>query len=163
MGSWSATIMGGDTPYDIESIIYEELGITKYPDDGPEVKHVDIRIQLEKKQDYLLKLLASNEYDWAEGEQLLILGYVMCSAGAKINQPVKDCIIQACEQDEWAQRDNERWAYVSQLKEAVAINDGTAAVEFPVVTLGDRLIEHLVKEKKEQPWYRRIWRGIFIV
>lgn len=158
MGSWSATIMGGDTPYEIESIIYEKLGITKCPD----VKPVDIKIQLEEKQDYLLKLLASKEYEWAEGEQLLILGYVMCSAGAKINQPVKDYMIQACDRDEWAQRDNERFVYVNQLKEAIAANDGTAAVEFPIITLGDRLIEYLVKEKKQQPWYSRVWRELFI-
>jgi hypothetical protein len=56
MGWWSYDIMGGDTPLDYESFIYEILKVEKFPEGTDEINLLT-KEQLEEHQKKLLKLL----------------------------------------------------------------------------------------------------------
>lgn len=112
MGWWSDDIMGGDTPLDIESIIYDALEIEKYPDGN---YNADVKIPADKfDYDKIVKYLNNREKDgyWLKGDTgnifHQVLGVMMMGAGAPINKTLKNKMIKAAEQDEWARESDDR-------------------------------------------------------
>jgi len=101
MGWWSKDIMGGDSPLDLECVIYEALDV---PFDTPLPNEVDLEL--------LLKKVKENDPYWIQGEEsyLLyqVLGVLMMKYGCPIPEHLKNEMIVAAKNDEWAKEDQER-------------------------------------------------------
>lgn len=145
MGAWSATIMGGDTPLDVEFYILEKLGFTDDEINNNEITDERLKSELQKQQLDVLKYLQTDDMDF-EGEQLLVLGYMLVTNGCAILPEVKETIMEACDEDEWAQSDEERAGYVEDLKQKVEANTGQP-VKIKNEGLFEKLAEHLASGK----------------
>lgn len=45
MGWWSATVLGGDQPYDYVISFEEAIGIVRYPDNGDDAEFTDEQVR----------------------------------------------------------------------------------------------------------------------
>jgi hypothetical protein len=108
MGWWSDDVMGGDTPLDIESFIYDAVGINKYPEDSDEEVRIPSDAFDYKKIVKFLKDRDGDDY-WLKGDTgnifHQVLGILMMESGAPINKTLKAKMIKAAQQDEWANED----------------------------------------------------------
>jgi len=105
MGWWSDDIMGGDTPLDLQSFIYDALGLEQYPNDrnkeliipadGYDYKKIVKYLKDRDGDDYWLKSDTGNIFHQ-------VLGVMMMNSGATINKTLKAKMIKAAKNDEWA-------------------------------------------------------------
>lgn len=140
MGWWSETIMGGDSPLDIQDGIYAMLNIEKFPKDNDGRADIPKEI-LEKEQDRIVESLPDDE-DLNIGLQ--VVGIMMMEVGAKISDKNKQLIIKAAENDEWAKEDNKRRKYIEDFISALEKFDGTV----PLKTTSEGLFEALNKQSR---------------
>ena len=109
MGWWSEDIMGGDSPLDLQSFIYDALDINQYPNDDYEkvVKIPKDAFNYEKIIKYLKDKDADNYYLTGDDGNIFhqVLGVMMMEVGAPISDELKANMIIAAEQDEWANED----------------------------------------------------------
>ena len=114
MGWWSRNIMGGDTPWDFEDLIYDVVGKEKYPE-RPGVKPADQeRVNLTKEDfDSQIDNIEKEILDFAWSSDATdigyqVLGYMMMEAGGNLEGELKTKIINACKNDSRAAVDQER-------------------------------------------------------
>jgi hypothetical protein len=134
MGWWSDDIMGGDTPLDLQSFIYDALGFIQYPEDSDE----EVRIPSDgfdyKKIVKFLKDRDGDDY-WLKSDTgnifHQVLGILMMESGAPINKTLKAKMIKAAKNDEWANEDggdedrkDKMDAFIAKLKNY----DGTSTI-----------------------------------
>lgn len=138
MGTWSKTIMGGDTPLDIEGLIYEQCGIEMFPevsDEEEELPKQEVPKEiLEAKQEELLDACVDEDEDGP-----MVLAVVMMRGGARINDKVKKAAIQAAHDDEWAQEDKERKVHVDKFITTLQKYDGVTPTDIDEEGLFDKL------------------------
>jgi hypothetical protein len=126
MGWWSKDIMGGDSPLDMESIIYEACEVNQFPEedeDGGSLKPSHFEKHLPK----ILGLLRAQENNAYYDEHAIgfqVLGVLMMKAGAKIDEELKKEILRASSGDTWAQEDSERKTTVENFHQALEAYDG---------------------------------------
>ena len=128
MGWWSATIMGGDTPLDIEIVLYEAAGISSdeiYDDENisPETINARVAVGLPK----MIKAAKSEKNHRYYGESELfyqVLGVLVMRHGVPVKdaKPAIKMALAGAKEDEWAESgDTERQgfvnAFIKQLKE----------------------------------------------
>jgi hypothetical protein len=125
MGWWSATIMGGDTPLDMEHAIGKLLN----GETGKET--------LENSQDELVQTgIDSILNRWGCGEPheafyineksigFQVLAYLMLKHGCEIHPSTQEAFLKWIPKDEWASEDDERKGYIDNLIEAIQNYDG---------------------------------------
>jgi len=113
MGWWSATIMGGDSPLDMQGVICDAMGV-KYNFDIKAAKgYVYDRGLIEKHLDAIVAVLEARKWEREIGFQ--VLGVMVLETGAKISAALRKRIIAAAEADEWmkeAGTGSERGKYI---------------------------------------------------
>ena len=125
MGWWSATIMGGDTPLDMEHAIGKLLN----GETGKET--------LESSQDELVQTgIDSILNRWGCGEPheafyidqksigFQVLAYLMLEHGCEIHPSTQEAFLEWIPKDEWASEDDVRKGYIDNLIEAIQNYDG---------------------------------------
>ena len=138
MGWWSSDIMGGDTPLDCKSILYEIVGVDQFSNKKLKASH----FSTEAITQYLEK---SEEIDDTINYQ--VLGVLMMGAKAPIDESLKTSIIDACENDEWGNEDEERKSKLNEFIDQLKKYDGTSQVIIKSKGLFQTIAEH-VKEGK---------------
>jgi len=126
MGWWSTDILGGDTPLDFEDTYYDICGVEKFPETGKmnELTKQDLETNLNKILDFL------DADKWGESNiGYQVLAVLMLKAGAHISGDLQDFMMQACENDEWAQEDTERKVATTGLFNALAAYDNQIPIE----------------------------------
>jgi len=122
MGWWSADIMGGDTPMDMEIVIYQALDLDT---DSPLPKEIDLEPMLKKVKD-------DDEYWLGEGANIFyqVLGVMMMKYGCTIPDHLKNQMIDAAKNDEWAKEDgeDERKDVMTGFIQALELYDGTKPI-----------------------------------
>lgn len=122
MGWWSANIMGGDTPLDFEDGFYHIVGVEKFH------TTTDNKIKKTKltKNDITsehIDTFIKEEIGTAEDEYFHIgyqvLGHILMDVGYPISNELKEKIIVACENDEWAKESIERYQAIFEFKNIV--------------------------------------------
>lgn len=110
MGWWSAAVMGGDGPLDTQGDILEKIGLDDawYGDGLITEKMLDsARKKYEKYLPTLIKEIEDDGDDYTNvGYQAL--GAVTMRLGFPISAELKERIIEAANDDEWAREDEER-------------------------------------------------------
>lgn len=138
MGTWSATVMGGDTPLDIESMIYEACGITMFPEEEDEdeeyPKNEIPKEILCAKQTELLEIATNEDEDGP-----MVLAVIMMRVGASITKPNKALMIQCAKDDDWATRDEERKGYMDKFIATLEKYDGVTPTDIDNEGLFDKL------------------------
>lgn len=105
MGWWSEDIMGGDTPLDIKSFIYDALDIKQYPDDNYDKKVIIPSDVFD--YDKIVKYVNDRDSDnyWLTGDTgnifHQVLGVMMMESGASISDKLKAKMTLAAVEDEW--------------------------------------------------------------
>lgn len=142
MGTWSTTVMGGDTPLDIEGMIYEICNVEMFPEETDEdddfVKNEIPKEILEAKQEELL--VACTDYD-EDGP--MVLAVVMMRVGASITKPNKALMIQCAQDDDWATRDEERKRHIDQFIATLEKYDGVTPTDIDEEGLLDSIFKNL--------------------
>lgn len=104
MGWWSDDVMGGDTPLDLQSFIYDALDINQYPEGDEDISIPADAFDYKKIVKYL-KDREGNDY-WLKGDTgnifHQVLGIMMMESGAPINKTLKAKMIKAAKLDDWA-------------------------------------------------------------
>jgi len=120
MGWWSTNIMGGDTPLDFQSKVYEELGKSQFPNgfDGDEYEPTPEDFNSNPN---LYDKLFTEEFrrNWGKDSYNIakqVFAYMLMKAGGKMTDEVRAETTQACDDDEWANDDLERAAHIRNLK-----------------------------------------------
>lgn len=141
MGCWSETIMGGDTPCDIECIIYDILGIEMYTKTDKERKIP--KAKLEKEQNRIVKGILNLEdgYD-STTIGMQVFGVIMMKAGAKINENNKKLILNGAKNDDWAKSDKQRKKHIDNFISTVKSYTGRKPVDVETETLGEVFSKH---------------------
>lgn len=116
MGWWSTNIMGGDSPLDFEDEFFGICKVEKFPGNG-------VRAKLSKEDfanhlDEMLECIHKSGTEQTIGYQVLAVG--MLRAGAFISGDLQDFMMQACQNDEWAQESEERKLAIDGLYNAIS-------------------------------------------
>ena len=133
MGWWSTDIMGGDTPLDFEDAFFDICKVEKFPGEGvhAEISKEDFANHL----DEMLECIHKSRSEQNIGYQVLAVG--MLRAGAFISGDLQDFMMQACENDEWAQESEERKLATDGLYNAISSYNN----EDPIVIKSKGLFE----------------------
>lgn len=109
MGWWSTNVYGGDSPLDWRENIYNKLGIEEYGEKD-KVNQVPVDVLSEKIDEITEMILISDadEDDKNIGYQVLAAIILHSGFDLESNQNLKNTIISAIENDEYAREDSER-------------------------------------------------------
>lgn len=134
MGWWSTTIMGGDTPLDFKSEIFEVIDRDQFKDTGAKV-----RVPLEKSQSLFLNGKIDDIMNrWGCGKPdetfykeyksigFQVLTVLMMGYGCKIQPELKALMREWILQDGWAKEDNERQGNIDDLIKKLDSYNGSA-------------------------------------
>jgi hypothetical protein len=138
MGWWSTDIMGGDTPLDFEDSFFNICKVNKFPEPG-KMNHLS-KEDFAKHLDEMLVIVHKYDYEKEIGYQ--VLAVLMLKAGAFISGDLKDFMMQACENDEWAQESEERKLATDGLYNALLRYDN----EHPIIIKSKGLFEVMAEK-----------------
>jgi hypothetical protein len=151
MGWWSTTIMGGDTPLDFKSTIFEIIDRDQFKDTGKKV-----RVPLESSQD----LFINGKMDdilkgWGCGKTnsafyinyksigFQVLAVLMMGYGCQIKPELKGLMREWILKDDWAQEDQERNTHVKDLLDKLEAYNGSA-----VAVKSESLLQKFMERKE---------------
>jgi hypothetical protein len=138
MGWWSTSIMGGDTPLDFEDDFFDICKVEKFPEGGGMAT-----LTKEDFTNHLDKMLECiHKYKGEENIGYQVLAVLMLKAGAFISGDLRDFMMQACENDEWAQENEERKVETDGLFNALASYDN----EHPIIIKSKGLFEVMAEK-----------------
>jgi hypothetical protein len=138
MGWWSTSIMGGDTPLDFEDDFFGICKVEKFPEGGGMAT-----LTKEDFTNHLDKMLECiHKYKGEENIGYQVLAVLMLKAGAFISGDLRDFMMQACENDEWAQENEERKVETDGLFNALASYDN----EHPIIIKSKGLFEVMAEK-----------------
>lgn len=150
MGWWSADIMGGDTPLDIQDYLFEIFGVERNYEDAKKDVIPAEAFEYIKIMEYFGK---RKDTYWLNGDTGRIfhqvLGVLMMKVGAPIDDTLKAKMIKAAENDEWANEDGEeeRKQRMDSFIKALNEYDGTPFV-INSAGLFDKLAVHMAVTNK---------------
>jgi len=130
MGWWSKTVMGGDTPLDIEYNLYTLAGI-KDDDLYEESKKEEINTKVREGVSKLIQWVKNptDAYYARDGLAGQVLGVMVMRHGLPANEDTtKEAIslaLVSAKEDEWATEGGDRLAYMSAFIEQLNNYDGT--------------------------------------
>lgn len=153
MGWWSTKIMGGDTPWDFEDIIYTECGLDKWPENHPkgDPETVISKELFDSRMDQIVKRIEEWNHEIGIGYQ--VLGYMAMKYGATLSEELRNRIISFCNRDEWAELDDERAKHINQLKDQIETYDNTPV---PDLDKDDGVFAKIAEKKKEEEYVKAI-------
>jgi len=144
MGWWGFGIMEGDSPLDMEAIIFDTLKIDQYD----QAQQDKIGPALTEQQEKIFHMIKNHKKIMAEtkciGHQ--VLAYLMMKHGSTMKPEVKELLIKSIQKDDWAKGDDKRKKKISKLLTAVVGYENTQ-IELPQKGLFEVLGEHLKSGK----------------
>jgi len=132
MGWWSAGIMGGDTPCDLEIEFYSLVGLGYEPtkeqiagkfSNGQERFIGQIEDILTKEWGIKTK----EHYEDYKSIAFQVLAVILLDNGVAIDDKVRELMLEWIPKDEWAQTDHKRKEIIDNLLEKVK-NSGTVII-----------------------------------
>ena len=148
MGWWSCTVLGGDTPLDYLGVLAEDVFGAKRNEDMTGdcyYGHCYTRELLESKLDEAVEYLENDEYSESYvGFQ--VLGAMLLEVGANIPEAVRDRIIKAAKDDEWAKSGHEeRIFFMQDLIDKLQAHEAGQETELAHEGLWEKLRDNLRK------------------
>ena len=142
MGWWSTTIMGGDTPLDMQHAIGKHLG----GEIGKESLELAQEELAQTGIDAILNRWGCGKPDEAfyidkKSIGFQVLAYLMLQHGCEIKPEVKALMLENIPKDEWAAEDTERKTHIDNLIQALENYNGE-----PVQLTREGLFEVLAKK-----------------
>lgn len=143
MGWWSATILGGDGPYDVRGFLLDSIGCFPEDEEGNDLEHFwlkemsieEYRALMNEKIDVLLNEAIHRENDYGEiaGQ---VLGALILEVGAVMPDNVRAFVLASAEGDEWAHEAEDRAEFVQDLIEKVNAYPAEGGVVVPLAQEG---------------------------
>ena len=134
MGWWSATIMGGDTPYDICDSLEEAKVKT-----SDEVEVV-VKQLLKEWKDCIPRFID-------ESVVYSVAGAYSLEHGVKLNDDFLQLVIKQTQADRWAKNDAERAMHVNTLVKELKLNNGTGVCNIATEGLFEVAAKHIASGK----------------
>lgn len=145
MGWWSATVLGGDPPLDWLGTLCDEMGVEMVDCDEVECDgyygYPYTREGLEAKLPTLVERIKEDTDEAHVGFH--VLGALLLQVGADIPTKVKTVICRACLVDAWANDDEERTFYMTDLHDKVLASKPGEPTELAVEGLMEKIAERL--------------------
>jgi hypothetical protein len=149
MGWWNTTIYGGDAPLDWRENIYNKLGIEEYGEKD-KLNPVPVKV-LSEKIDEIMEMISNSQTDEDDkniGYQ--VLGAIIIHSGLDLesNQNLKDVIISAIENDEYARDDSERRIVMKNFKKQINEYNPSEPVDITAVNVYEAIEEDDILSKE---------------
>lgn len=106
MGWWSATILGGDAPYDVRANLEDVMNVDCWFEG---VNEENQRILVNDNMDQLFEV-AKESYDQSIAGQ--VFGAMILEVGAKMSDEIRQFVLDCANEDEWAHEDEERNGFI---------------------------------------------------
>ena len=124
MGWWSAGIMGGDTPCDLEIEFYSLVGLGYEPTKEQIVEKFSNGQErfIGQIEDILTKewgIKTKEHYEDYKSIAFQVLAVILLDNGVAIDDKVREIMLEWIPKDEWAQTDHKRKEIVDNLLEKV--------------------------------------------
>lgn len=124
MGWWGTGIMEGDSPLDEVGSL---AAICRVEYSGPDLDadgdgYMFTAKDLDSHQEALMNNANNNSYDGYITYQ--VWAYLVIKHGAEMTQAMKDCFLSACDEDEWAQEDEERQESITEFRKKIEQYEG---------------------------------------
>lgn len=154
MGWWSADIMGGDTPLDFKSAIYDKLKLDQFKCSKKQVKKAFEGLT----ETQLQKMIPSIVTKWGCGEPgkdyhtdqtsigYQVLAVEMMASGVRIQPSIFKLFEKWIPQDQWALEDDERNGKIDDLLKKLYKYDSTP-VEIESKGLLEVYYDKILKDK----------------
>ena len=123
MGWWAKDIMAGDPPLDWEDEIYGICGVEKWQE-GKSGKAIIPPAKFSEHMEEITQTIRKGK----DPIGYQVLGILMMESGAEMSKEIKDKILQACHDDEWARVDEERQKKVLEFHDMVLKYNGDKVV-----------------------------------
>ncbi len=132
MGWWSAGIMGGDTPCDLEIEFYSLVGLGYEPTKEQIVEKFSNGQErfIGQIEDILTKewgIKTKEHYEDYKSIAFQVLAVILLDNGVAIDDKVRELMLEWIPKDEWAQTDHKRKEIIDNLLEKVK-NSGTVII-----------------------------------
>ncbi len=132
MGWWSAGIMGGDTPCDLEIEFYSLVGLGYEPTKEQIAEKFSNGQErfIGQIEDILTKewgIKTKEHYEDYKSIAFQVLAVILLDNGVAIDDKVRELMLEWIPKDEWAQTDHKRKEIIDNLLEKVK-NSGTAII-----------------------------------
>jgi len=121
MGWWSEDIMGGDTPLDFEANIYSICGAQMFYENN---KILLSHLEISGNMPAIVEMI-EREDDPIGWQVLAVLGM---ECGVIFSDAITEKMLQACDEDEWAQENDIRKTRINELKNAITNYTGELVV-----------------------------------
>ncbi len=132
MGWWSAGIMGGDTPCDLEIEFYSLVGLGYEPTKEQIAEKFSNGQErfIGQIEDILTKewgIKTKEHYEDYKSIAFQVLAVILLDNGVAIDDKVRELMLEWIPKDEWAQTDHKRKEIIDNLLEKVK-NSGTVII-----------------------------------
>ena len=127
MGWWSCTVMGGDTPLDLQADLIETAGVKyEYFQDKLDFDMTALKDDFNRDLGKMIMYCEAqtNDYDY-RNIAFQVLGAITMEAGATLPDSVRTKITDGAKNDEWAESSDERKMYMDAFILVVGTYDNT--------------------------------------
>ena len=102
MGWWSESIMGGDEPLDLQSVIYRFCGKEQFPDDSDNEYKLTAK-DFNDNPNIYQDIIGFKDRDGKDLDiEKQVFAYMIMEAGGIMSDLIRFKTTQACDNDEWA-------------------------------------------------------------
>jgi hypothetical protein len=147
MGWWSKTVMGGDEPWDWESDFAHVMGVGFDKDTR---RYAYTRPLVEEHLHALLTRIEQFSRPWNVHIAHQVLGVVIMNVGADAPPELREGIAMAAERDEWAEEDEERRGYMTELAAKIRAHKAGEIVTLKREYLMDKIHDGLLAEQQKR-------------
>lgn len=144
MGWWSKTVMGGDTPMDMQCHINDVLKIS----DEATPHQVMVAFNRGTNLDKCLFVVKQRTDYYCTDDHLAIagqvLGVMIIESGARLPMNVRAHVLASIDADEWAQTDEQRKVIMQAFRAQIVAypHEGGSPVEVDYEGLFDKIAKH---------------------
>lgn len=142
MGWWSKGILGGDLPYDFKDEIYAICEVEEF---GESDRNIIPKETFEDKLPEILEYIEETGDDVEIGYQ--VLGVMMMEACASISDDLKETMIDAARNDDWASEDDERRAAMDEFIKSLESYDASKKIVIRTPGLFETIAKHIDQGK----------------
>ena len=149
MGWWNTTIYGGDAPLDWRENIYNKLGVEEY---GEKEKLNPVPVDvLSEKINEITEMISNSDTDEDDkniGYQVLAAIIIHSGLDLDSNMSLKEAIINAIENDEYARDDSERRIVMKNFKKQINDYNPSEPVDITSVNVYEAIEDEDILSKE---------------
>jgi hypothetical protein len=144
MGWWSCAIWGGDTPWDARAEICDAIG-TQWDDDKGEYPYTAKALNENIAAAFMTAQSSPDDKYNTRNVYFQVLGAMILETGAVLPPPLKEKLLEAAANDQWAKESRERKFFIQDFVDKVESHEAGKCAEL----IGDDAFYKISRADKE--------------